>query len=285
MGRFGRTLQVVWACRVGAHRSFSTAGPSTKLLETEMVDGVALVKMLAPEGNFPWGTRIFEHRINPLLIQQVNAALDEAESAGAQALVVAGEGKFFCNGMDLQYMSVPEHKNQSTQIQTDAEMLMARILTLGMPTVAAVNGHFAAAGAMLGLAFDQRVMSSDSPGLFFVPGIDIGLVYSKGMTELMKAKMPLPMWNDVMCMAKRYKAAELLQNGVVNDSPASAELVNKALEIAVSLKSKGKDEKTRATMRGIKHNLYQDAVAALGKEVEDMGFNSGTFDATGRAKK
>lgn len=269
------------------HRSLSTAlsGHDKKLLKTEMVDGVALVQMLAPEGQFPWGTRIFEHRINPLLIQQLNEALDFAESEGAQALVVAGEGRFFCNGMDLQYISMPENVKRSTQIQTDAEMLMGRILTLGMPTVAAINGHFTAAGAMLGLAFDQRVMPSDSKALFFVPGIDIGLVYSKGMTALMKAKLPQPLWNDAMCMSKRYQSAELLRHGVVNDSPLSSELVTKAMELASSLKCKGKDEKTRATMHGIKRNLYEDAVIALGKDVVDMGFESGTFDATGRAKK
>ena len=38
-------------------------------------------------------------------------------------------------------------------------------------------------------------------------------------------------------------------------------------------------------MRGIKANLYKDAGAALGQEVQDMGFASGTFDATGRPKK
>jgi hypothetical protein len=34
---------------------------------------------------------------------------------------------------------------------------------------------------MLGFAFDVRIMTSDR-GLFFVPGIDLGLVYSPGTT-------------------------------------------------------------------------------------------------------
>merc|ERR1712176_1291077 len=99
--------------------------------------------MLAPEGNFPWGTRVFEHRINPLLLEQVNAALDAAERAEAQAVVVIGEGKFFCNGMDLQYISA--NVSESTKIQTEAERLLSRILTFRTPTVAALNGHWAAA--------------------------------------------------------------------------------------------------------------------------------------------
>mmetsp|Transcript_85900 Transcript_85900/g.277403 ORF Transcript_85900/g.277403 Transcript_85900/m.277403 type:complete len:301 (-) Transcript_85900:292-1194(-) len=260
-----------------------SAGAPTQLLKTEMVDGVAVVTMLGPDGQFPWGTRVFEHRINPLLMEQVHSALDAAEREGAQAVVVAGEGKFFCNGMDLQYISA--NVSESTKIQTDAEELLSRILTFKVPTVAALNGHFTAAGAMLALAFDVRIMASDSKSLFFVPGIDIGLVYSPGMTELMKAKMPQPLWNDVLCFGKRYQCAELHQHGVVNAAPPSSQLVSKAIEIAAELKAKGKDAKTRETLHGIKRHLYREAVASLGRDVEDMGFASGTWDPTGRATK
>jgi enoyl-CoA hydratase/carnithine racemase len=239
--------------------------------------------MLGPEGNFPWGTRIWEHRLNKALLQQINAALDAAEKAEVQALVVTGEGRFFCNGMDLQYIRA--NVQESTQIQSEAERILSRILTLGIPTVAALNGHWTAAGAMLGLAFDKRVMAAEGKGLFFVPGIDIGLVYFKGMTELMKAKMPTAMWNHVMCFARRYQCQELLQAGIVDAAPPASELVSEAVKLATELKSKGKDAKTRETMHGIKLNLYKDAVASLGTDVEDMGFATGTFSTTGRAAK
>lgn len=268
----------------GARGSAASTEGVPDLLRTEIVnDGVAVVTMLGPDEQFAWGTRIFEHRLNPHIIRQFNAALDEAEKAEAQALVVIGEGRFFCNGMDLQYIRA--NVQESTRIQADAERLLSRILTLSIPTVAALNGHWTAAGAMLGLAFDKRVMAAGGKGLFFVPGIDIGLVYSAGMTELMKAKMPLAMWNHVMCFARRYKCEELLQAGVIDAAPPAAELLSKAVEIATESKSKGRDAKTRETMHGIKTNLYKGAVAALGVGVEDMGFAAGTFDATGRAAK
>merc|ERR1719189_763084 len=136
--------------------------------------------------------------------------------------------------MDLQYITA--NVSQSTQIQTAAEELLSRILTLNVPTVAALNGHFTAAGAMLGLAFDVRVMPSDGKGLFFVPGIDIGLVYSVGMTELMRAKMPQPLWNDALCMARRFQCEELLRHGIVNAAPPTAQLREAALEMATELR-------------------------------------------------
>eukprot|EP00434_Breviolum_minutum_P012745 symbB.v1.2.011234.t1/scaffold751.1/size165343/5 len=271
-----------WGSRFGRGclRRFSSIRDDMDLLHTEIVDNVAVVRFLSPEGQFSWGTRVWEHRINPSLIKQVNKSLDAAEESGAQALLVTGDGRFFCNGMDLQYITA--NASQSTQIQTDAEKLMRRILTLGMPTVAALNGHITAGGAMLGLSFDKRLMVADSKSLFFIPGIDIGLVYSAGMTELMKSKMPFSMWNDVLCMGKRYHSDELKKYGVVEATPSADALFDTALELAKSLRSKGKDEKTRDTMRGIKGNIYKDAIAALGNEVKDMGFASGTFSATGR---
>ena len=41
-------------------------------------------------------------------------------------------------------------------------------MTFGMPTIAAISGHFCAAGGMMGLCFDYRIMSSDR-GFFFIP--------------------------------------------------------------------------------------------------------------------
>lgn len=253
------------------------------LLSTQMVDHVAVVRFLSPEGQFSWGTRVWEHRLNPSLIKQVHDALDQAEECGAQALLLAGEGRFFCNGMDLQYISA--NMSQAMAIQTDAEKLMRRVLTLGMPTVAALNGHTAAGGAMLALAFDKRLMTAESQSVFFIPGIDLGLAYSTGMTELMKAKMPLAMWNDVLCMGKRFQSEELLKHGVVEARPPAADLFDSAMELATSLKSKGKDEKTRDTLHKIKGNLYKDAAATLGFQVQDMGYATATFSATGRPQK
>jgi len=253
------------------------------LLKTEIVDDVAVVTMLAPTTSFAWGTRVMEHRINSLLLEQMNSVLDVAEQRHVQALVVIGEGKFFCNGMDLQYISA--NVAESTKIQTSAELLMRRLLTLQVPTIAALNGHWTAAGAMLGLAFDVRVMPCDGNGLFFVPGIDIGLVYSAGMTALMKAKMPQPIWNEVLCFGKRMQCADLVRHGVVNHAPPTSELRSCAVAIAQELKSKGRDEKVRQTLHGIKKNLYKEAAEALGSDVQDMGFATGTWDPTGRASK
>ena len=58
--------------------------------------------------------------------------------------------------------------------------MLARFLTLPVPTAAAVVGHAFGAGAMLALAHDFRVMRADR-GYFCFPEVDIRIPFTPGM--------------------------------------------------------------------------------------------------------
>jgi Delta3-Delta2-enoyl-CoA isomerase len=102
-----------------------------------------------------------ENRFHPDWIGSVNAALDEVEQAAEpRALVTAATGKFFSNGLDLNWLMA--HGDQHHEYVVAVHMLFARVLSLPMATVAALQGHTFAAGAMLSLAHEFRV----DPGTF-----------------------------------------------------------------------------------------------------------------------
>jgi enoyl-CoA hydratase/carnithine racemase len=71
------------------------------------------------------------------------------------------------------------------------EELLARVAALPMVTVAAIQGHAFAAGAMLTLACDFRVMRADR-GFWCLPEADIGLAFSAGMTALIQSRLAAP---------------------------------------------------------------------------------------------
>lgn len=231
----------------------------------EIKDGIALVTFIATEGQFPWKTKREEHRMNHVLMGALVKALDAVEAAGqdANVLVVANEGKFWCNGGDLTMMDTKEVDKKS---QKDAGRMlnevMTRLLGFPIPTIAAIRGHWTAGGGYLGLCFDYRCMSSDR-GVFFIPGVDLGIVYPPFSTELATAKLDKHMLREVILFnRKRWAAEELVAHGAVDIAAPTSELLEKALELAASLKPKGQGP-ARKALAGIKQNVYKRVLDAV----------------------
>jgi enoyl-CoA hydratase/carnithine racemase len=92
-----------------------------------------------------------ENRFHPERLAAISAALDEVEAAeGAKAVVTTGVGKFYSNGLDLDFMST--HPDDAESVLNDVHALFARVLTFPAPIAGALQGHTFAAGAMLALA-------------------------------------------------------------------------------------------------------------------------------------
>ncbi|CAK9031277.1 unnamed protein product [Durusdinium trenchii] len=163
--------------------------------------------------------------------------------------------------MDLRYLDSCSGK-ASQQLQKDTNELMARICCFPLPTVAAFRGHWCAAGAMMGLAFDYRVMSSDV-GFFFIPGVDLGLIYAPMQTALMKAKLPQSLHRDVILFnSRRWTAKDLLAAGAIDAAEPLQAVLHKALQLATALRSKGQGPPRKA-LQGLKQGLYHEVLEAL----------------------
>src|SRR5687768_9416644 len=85
-------------------------------------------------------------------LQDVENALDKVVGWAPTALVTTGGGKFYSSGLDLAWLMANPHEHDAYVARVHA--LLARVLTIGVPTVAAVNGHAFGAGAMLATAHD-----------------------------------------------------------------------------------------------------------------------------------
>ncbi|WP_234401850.1 enoyl-CoA hydratase-related protein, partial [Thermobifida halotolerans] len=143
-----------------------------------------------------------ENRFHPDWIAAVNAALDEVEKTeGPRALVTAATGKFFSNGLDLDWLAA--HPDQHVDYVVSVHALLARTLTLPLVTVAALQGHTFAAGAMLSLAHDFRVMRADR-GFWCLPEADINIPFTPGMSALIQARLAPQTAHEAMVTARRY---------------------------------------------------------------------------------
>jgi enoyl-CoA hydratase/carnithine racemase len=197
-----------------------------------------------------------ENRLHPRLLDAMDAVLDEVEAGEeAAALVLTGTGKFFSNGLDLDYMSSNPSDAERTLGRVHA--LFGRVLGLEVPTVAAINGHAFAAGAMLALAFDQAVMREDR-GFFCLPEADLGLPFTPGMNALITARLSPPVAHQAMVTGHRYGGPDALAAGIVSEVAGEDQVLERAVSRAEALAGK-----PREALAAIKRGLYGPALDLL----------------------
>ena len=200
-----------------------------------------------------------ENRMNLGSMAEWHAALDQLEQVeGPLALVVTGAGKFFSNGLDLDRFGVEPDEMAPTV--RSVHLLLGRMLLFPAYTVAAVNGHAFAAGAMLSACFDARVMRSDR-GYWCLPEVDLGLPLSDGMVAAVTARLPADAAHDAILTGRRYTAEEALALGIVTDTSDEARLLDLAIDLAAPVA--GKD---RTVIREHKRLLFGEHARRCGYE-------------------
>ncbi len=196
-----------------------------------------------------------ENRFNGDSLDAIEAALDEVEAAAPCALVTSARGKIWSNGLDLEWIG--QQGDAAVPFVERVHALLARVLESGVPTVAALQGHVFAAGAMLALAHDQRVMRGDR-GFFCLPEVDIRIPFTPGMSALIAARLPAQAAHQAMTTGRRYGGEEAAAAGIVDEATGEEELLARAQARAAALA--GKDP---VTLRTIKQRLYAPALDAL----------------------
>src|SRR5690349_12424946 len=156
-----------------------------------------------------------ENRFNRPFLDALNRALDEVESSSGNAalVTVGGDPKFYSNGLDLAWLG-GDGQAEAGPFVADVVRLFGRVVALPMPTVAAMNGHAFAAGGMLALAHDFRVMRADR-GFFCLNEVDIGLPLHPGMVALVKNRLSPLVLRDVVLTGARIGGAEACARGIV----------------------------------------------------------------------
>jgi enoyl-CoA hydratase/carnithine racemase len=221
------------------------------MIETSRNDDVFVLRMVAGENRF-----------NPTMLSAFREALDEVEAADGTAAVLTGEGKFFSNGLDLEWMMANVEAGGPSEVVNGLQQLYLRLLTFPTTIVAAVNGHAFAGGGMLALACDQRVMREDR-GFFCLPEVDINIPFSKGMAALVQSKLDPRIAHETMLTGRRYGGPEALESGIVDRITREDGVLEEAVARAAALSGKSRD-----TVGKIKQTMYASAAEDLREQLE-----------------
>lgn len=217
-----------------------------ELIEVERHGDVRVVRMV--DG---------ENRFNRRSIDRWHEVLGELEAVeGPLAVVITGTGKFFGNGLDLDWMR--DHPDAAGPLVGDVHRLLGRLYLLPAYTVAALNGHTFAGAAMLACATDVRVMRTDR-GFWCLPEVDLGLPLTEPMFAAVVARLPRAAAHDAIMTGRRYTAAEAHRLGIVEHTASEDEVLSTAIALAEPMAPKD-----RSVIAEHKRLLFGDVAAACG---------------------
>jgi enoyl-CoA hydratase/carnithine racemase len=203
-----------------------------------------------------------ENRFHPDWMTAVNALLDEVgKGDDPRALVTAASGKVWSNGLDLEWLF--EHPERFPAYTREVHALFARVLRLPMVTVAALQGHTFAAGAMLSLCHDLRIMRADR-GYCCLPEADINIPITVGMSALIQARLTPPVAHEAMVTARRFGGLDAYAKQIVEEAVPETDVRARAIVLAQQHAAKA-----GPALQTIKSRMYASVLVALDAEGED----------------
>ncbi|KAG6332491.1 hypothetical protein ID866_6593 [Astraeus odoratus] len=189
---------------------------------------------------------------------------------GAGALIIVGkrdQDKFFSNG--FEYESV---KNNPRFLTETANPLFSRLLTFPIPTIAAINGHCFAAGMMLALSCDYRVMTDGTRkrAWMCMNEIHFGAPWPLSFTAILNARVSDPsLRRRIALEGHRFTPSEALAAGMVDRlaslngtgvEHATEIVLNEAIKLAMEVSALPK----QGVWGAIKTFLYRDCLETVG---------------------
>lgn len=205
-----------------------------------------------------------ENRWNTSFVRAFAEALDEIEySEGAAALVTRSSNeKFFSNGLDLEWLQVEgEHRGGDREVFGDEFMkLMGRIITLPIPSIAAINGHAFGAGFMAALCHDVRIMREDR-GFICANEMQLGMKIPTPELALFRHKVPADAFFETVQLSRRWTGPDALAAGIVQQTASLEGLGEVALARAKELAPLGANRKAYGEQ---KERLFGENAAVNG---------------------
>ncbi|CAH8307441.1 unnamed protein product [Eruca vesicaria subsp. sativa] len=211
-----------------------------------------------------------EHRLNPTLLNAIHSAITQIRSDPSSPhsiLITTSHGKFFSNGYDLALAET----NPSLRPVMDAKLrsLVADLISLPMPTIAAVTGHASAAGFLLAMSHDYVLMRRDR-GFLYMSELDIELVIPAWFMAVIRMKIGSPAARrDVVLTAEKVTADRGVEMGIVDSSCGSAaETVEAAIKLGEELVRGGVDGHVYG---GRRETLLREVLDTIGSDVSGSG--------------
>tara|TARA_B100000809_G_scaffold251118_1_gene284284 strand:+ start:1417 stop:2268 length:852 start_codon:yes stop_codon:yes gene_type:complete len=205
----------------------------------EIKNKVAHVQMCRPD-EFNSMNKAFWSEL-PHLIDTIS------NDASARVIVLSGQGKHFCAGMDLanftQGGNAPKahlgmRKEAGYRVTRDLQYTITCLEKARIPVIAAIQGACVGGGVDLATAADIRYCTKEA--FFCIQEINIGMAADVGTLQRIPRLIPEGIVRELAYTGRRFLAEEAMKHGMVNKVfENQEEMMESVMEIANEIASKG----------------------------------------------
>lgn len=185
-------------------------------------DGVVVVTLDDPTQS--------ANTMNDRFVEQLPVLVDRlwAERDALAGVVITSAKKTFFAGGDLELL-VRAGADDAAAVHATATAIttaLRRLETLGRPVVAAINGAALGGGYEIALACHHRIAAGDAGVVVGLPEVTLGLMPGAGGTVRVPRLLGIATaLQDVLLTGRRFRAADALEKGLVDEVVESADLV------------------------------------------------------------
>mgnify|MGYP001825303795 CR=1 FL=1 len=202
-------------------------------------DGYATITMSRPE---------VKNALNAQMRAELLHAIRDVQGS-VRAIVLTGEGTAFCSGQDLGDRAAIANVNLERVLRDEYVPLLRAIFDCPVPTIAAVNGAAAGAGANLALAAD--VVIATESAVFLQAFTRIGLIPDAGGTYWLPRQVGFARAMGAALFAEPVTAKEAVDWGMIWEAVPDDAFEARWRDRAAKL-GRGPTEAYRATKEAIR---------------------------------
>ena len=195
---------------------------SYRFILTERHGRVAVVRLNRPE------------RLNALSMPMVHELYDAFdrfnEDNGVGVIILTGEGRAFCAGLDVQEWQNPEPTAKGEPVSYRSQLRWLEMMRRSKPVVVAVNGLAVGGGITLILSCDIRIASDRAQ--FEERHVRVGLMPDMGSSRLLVQTVGLAHALRLQLTGRRIDAREAERIGLVTEVVPGEELMEAAVRTA-----------------------------------------------------
>ncbi|HEX8744732.1 MAG TPA: enoyl-CoA hydratase/isomerase family protein [Thermoleophilaceae bacterium] len=211
---------------------------------------VALVRMDRPPAN----------AMNPELMDDGRAALEELRAAEPAAVVLTGRPGFFSAGVDLKLAPTLDAAAQREMVDAINHAFLDWY-SFPRPVVSAVNGHAVAGGLILALTGDRRVGAGD--GKLGLTELRAGIPYPVAAMAIVKAELTAAAARTLALGAELVDMRTGVELGLIDELVEPDHLIDRALELAGGLAAL-----PRSAYARVKEQVRGETIASLRARLE-----------------